>query len=174
MLAVLPAAIGGWTDWRSRRIPNWLTVPTLLAGLVLNAGFGGWPGAKQALLGLLLGFGLMLPFFAVRALGAGDLKLVTALGAFLGWQRLLAVLFVAVLVAGVMAAVLIVWKRRVKQTAGNIVHLLLALLTLHAPQPDLTLDNPNALKVPFGVAVALAVFVYTAGILWGVSWPGLA
>jgi prepilin peptidase CpaA len=170
VLTVAFAAVAGWTDWRWRRIPNWLTVPAAAVGLTLNVVLGGWQGAKLSLLGLALGFGLMLPFVAVKALGAGDLKLVAALGAFLGWQRLLAVLFAAVLIAGAMAVVLIVWKKRVRETARNIFHLLLALATLRPPQTEVTLDNPRALKVPFGVAVALAVLLYMAGQLWPGTW----
>jgi prepilin peptidase CpaA len=168
-LAALLAAAAGWTDWRSRRIPNWLTVPALLLGIAVNAIFGRWAGAKDSLLGLALGLGVMLPFVLVRALGAGDLKLVSALGAILGPGRLLAVLFVAVLVAGVMAVILIIWKKRVRQTGRNILRILASLFSFHMPQPDLTLENPQALKVPFGVAVAVAVLLYTAGQTWGIA-----
>jgi len=162
MLSSVLAAAAGWTDWRWRRIPNWLTVPGAAAGLAVNAWAGGWSGTKSSLLGLALGLALLLPFVLLRALGAGDWKLAGALGAFLGPERLLEVLFAAVLVAGVMAAVLIVWKRRVKQTLKNLRNMLAALLTLHLPGSEVSLENAQALKVPFGVAVALAVILYTA------------
>jgi prepilin peptidase CpaA len=168
ILAAALAVIAGWTDWRSRRIPNWLTVPALLLGVAVNS-IGGWVGLKDSLLGLALGLGLMIPLVLLRALGAGDLKLVAALGAILGPERLLEVLFVAVLVAGIMAVILIVWKKRVRETAGNIFRLLGALLSFHMPQPDVTLENPRALKVPFGVAVAVAVILYSVGQAWGVA-----
>jgi prepilin peptidase CpaA len=163
MLSSVLGLIAGWTDWRWRRIPNWLTVPGLVLGVAVNSWAGGWNGAKTALLGALLGLGLLLPFVLIRSLGAGDWKLAGALGAFLGPERLLAVLFAACLVAGAMAVVLIVWKRRVRQTLRNIWHMLRALLTLHSPGSEVSLENPQALKVPFGVAVAIAVILYTAG-----------
>src|SRR5205085_6050383 len=93
MSAVVLAAIAGWTDWRSRRIPNWLTVPGLALGIALNTTMRGWAGTKDSLLGAVLGLGLLLPFVLIRSLGAGDWKLVGALGAFLGPSRLVAVLF---------------------------------------------------------------------------------
>jgi prepilin peptidase CpaA len=172
MLAALPAVIAGYTDWRSRRIPNWLTLPGALLGLTLSSVAGGWSGAKASLLGLGLGLAILLPFVAVRALGAGDWKLVGMLGAFLGPRHLLAVLFWSILVAGAMAVVLIVWKRRVLQTLRNIGRLLAAFLSFHLPGRELTLENPGALKVPFGVAVAVAVILYTATQAW-VLWPAL-
>ena len=90
-----------------------------------------------------------------------------ALGAFLGPPRLIAVLVVAVLVAGVMALILVIWKRRIGQTLRNLGHMLAAFFTLHLPGPELSLDNPESLKVPFGVAVALAVVLYTVSQAWG-------
>lgn len=167
MLAALLAVPGGWTDWRSRRIPNWLTVPGLLAGILVNSLAGGWTGAKASLLGAALGLGLLLPFVLVRSLGAGDWKLVGALGAFLGPQRLIAVLFATILVAGVMAVVLIVWKRRVWESLRNMWRMLAAFFTFHMPGSEFTLENPQALKVPFGVAVAIAVVLYTVRQAWG-------
>jgi prepilin peptidase CpaA len=168
MLATIPALVAGWTDWRSRRIPNWLTVPALLLGLAANTLALGWVGAKDSLLGAGLGLGLLLPFVLLRSLGGGDWKLVGALGAFLGPPRLIAVLLATILVAGAMAAVLIVWKRRVSQTLRNLGHMLAALFALHLPGPELSLDNPDSLKIPFGAAVAVAVVLYTVRQAWGV------
>lgn len=161
-LAAPLAAVAGATDWRWRRIPNWLTVPGAVLGIMANSVAGGWLGAKSSLLGLGLGLALLLPFVLVRSLGAGDWKLVGALGAFLGPQRLIAVLFFTVLVAGVMALILIVWKRRVWQTMRNMWRILTAFLVFRLPDSEMSLDNPEAAKVPFGVAVAIAAIAYTA------------
>lgn len=163
VLAGIFAAIAGFTDWRWRRIPNWLTVPGLVLGIAGNAATDGWAGAKTALLGAGLGLALLLPLVMVRSLGAGDWKLTGALGAFLGPQRLIAVLMCTILVAGLMALVLIVAKKRVRKTARNIWHLLVALVRLHMPARDVSLDNPESLKVPFGVAMAVTVIVLAVG-----------
>jgi prepilin peptidase CpaA len=169
MLPALLAAAAGWSDWRFRRIPNWLTVPGLVLGVAVNTLVWGWPGARASLLGAILGLGLLLPFVMVRSLGAGDWKLVGALGAFLGPRHLITVLLGAVLVAGVMAVVMVIWHKRVRQTVRNLGRMLAAFLTLHLPGPDVSLDNPEALKVPFGVAVAVAVILYSAQQAWSPS-----
>jgi prepilin peptidase CpaA len=165
----LLAVIAGYTDWRSRRIPNWLTVPSLLLGIVVNSLSSGWMGARESLLGAGLGLLLLLPFVLLRALGAGDWKLVGALGAFLGPQNLITVLLAAVLVAGLMALILVIWKRRFVQTLRNLGRMLAAFFSLHLPGPELSLDNPDSLKVPFGIAVAIAVLLYTVRKVWGMS-----
>ena len=168
-MPAIVALIAGYTDWRSRRIPNWLTVPALAVGIALGAALGGWAGAKSSLLGAGLGLLVLLPFVLIRSLGAGDWKLVGALGSYLGPNRLITVLFAALIVAGVMALILVIWKGRFRQTVRNMGRLLAAFGSLHLPGEDLTLDDPKAAKVPFGVAVAIAVVLYTVGEFWKIG-----
>jgi len=156
-LAVLLALIAGWTDWRSRRIPNWLTVPGFFIGLTVNTVAGGWLGLRMALLGAGLGLLVLVPFVLVRSLGAGDWKLAGALGAFVGPGALLDLLMVSIFIAGVMALGLVIYKRRLRQTFRNIGRLLASMATFRMPGAEVSLDNPQSLKVPYGVALALAV-----------------
>lgn len=167
--AVLVAAIAGWTDARSRRIPNWLTVPGLVVGVVMNTIFNGTSGLKTSLLGVMVGLGLLLPFVLVRSLGAGDWKLVGALGAFVGPALLADLLLLSVFVAGLMAVVLIIYKGRVRETLRNIGHILVSLVTFQLPHTRVSLDNPDALKVPYGVALALTVVFYGASRFWSIA-----
>src|SRR5580704_15074330 len=120
---MLLALVAGFTDFRSRRIPNWLTVPGLVIGVAVNIWVGGWGGLKASLLGAGLGLLLLLPFVALRSLGAGDWKLAGALGAFVGWSLLLDLLFASVFVAGIMAVALIIYKRRIRETLRNMWHI---------------------------------------------------
>jgi len=158
--AVALALIAGWTDLRSRRIPNWLTVPGLVIGMVANTVLGGWSGLKTSLLGALIGLALLLPFVLLRSLGAGDWKLAGALGSFAGPALLMDLLIGSVFVAGLMAVALIIYKGRVRQTLRNIGHILISLVTFRLPGTQVSLDNPESLKVPYGVALALTVVLY--------------
>lgn len=162
--AVLLAGGAGWTDLRWRRIPNWLTVPALLIGVVANTVLGGLSGLKASLLGAVLGLALLLPFVLLRSLGAGDWKLAGALGAFTGPGLLVDLLLASIFVAGVMAVVLVIYKRRTRQTIRNIGHILISLVTFRLPGARVSLDNPESLKIPYGVALAFTVVLY--GILW--------
>lgn len=166
--AVLLATIAGWTDLRSRRIPNWLTVPGLAVGVAANSILNGWGGLKTSLLGVLVGLGLLLPFVLLRSLGAGDWKLAGALGAFTGPGILVDLLILSVFVAGVMAVVLVIYKGRVRQTLSNIGHILVSLVTFRLPTSRVSLDNPDSLKVPYGVALAFTVLAYSGAHIWGV------
>ncbi len=163
IFAALVAIGAGIIDWRYRRIPNWLTVSGLAAGIAVNTILYRWPGLKAALLGTLLGLGLLLPFVLVRSLGAGDWKLAGALGACLGPRQMLSVLMGTILVAGVMALAVVIWKGRLKQTLLNIAHLLGAFFSLRMPGSEVSLDDPQSTKIPFGVAMALTVLFYGMG-----------
>jgi len=165
--AVLLAALAGYTDLRSRRIPNWLTVPGLAIGVMANTLLNGWGGLKTSLLGVLVGLGLLLPFVLLRSLGAGDWKLAGALGAFTGPGILVDLLILSVFVAGVMAVGLVIYKGRVRQTLSNIGHILVSLVTFRLPASRVSLDGPDSLKVPYGVALAVTVLTYSAAHLRG-------
>jgi prepilin peptidase CpaA len=166
-LAVALALIAGYTDWRSRRIPNWLTVPGFLIGVSLNLLSGGWAGLQFSLKGAGLGLLLLLPFVFLRSLGAGDWKLAGALGAFVGPGNLVNLLIGSVFVAGIMALGLVIYKRRFKETMRNIGRLLASMVTFHMPGPEVSLDNPQSLKVPYGVALALTTALFGIRRMWG-------
>jgi prepilin peptidase CpaA len=161
--AIAVALAAGIYDWRFRRIPNWLTVSGLVLGLVVNTILFRLPGLKAALLGALLGLALLLPFVLIRALGAGDWKLVGALGACLGPRQLMAVLVGTILVAGVIALVTVIATGRLQQTLLNIGHIIASLFILSLPGPRVSLDNPQSTKIPLGVAIGLTVVLYGIG-----------
>ena len=167
--AVLLAGLAGWTDLRQRRIPNYLTVPGLIVGLAVNSAVNGWSGLKASLLGAGLGLLLLLPLVLLRSLGAGDWKLAGALGAFAGPRMLVDLLLGSVFVAGMMAVALVIYKRRVRQTMRNLGHILISLVTFRLPGPQVTLDNPESLKVPYGVALAFTVVLYGVARIGGVA-----
>src|ERR1700722_13779859 len=166
--AILVALGAGALDWRYRRIPNWLTVSGLVAGVAVNTILNGWPGLKAALLGTLLGLGLLLPFVLIRSLGAGDWKLAGALGACLGARQLWPVLLGTILIAGVMALGVVIVKGRLKRTLVNMAHLVAALFSLRMPSSEVSLDDPQSTKIPFGVAMALTVLLLAAGKTLGI------
>ncbi|MGA9509846.1 MAG: A24 family peptidase [Candidatus Sulfotelmatobacter sp.] len=161
------AVAAGGTDWRWRRIPNWLTVPGLLAGVAANAAVSGVSGAKTSLLGAGLGLLLLLPFVFLRSLGAGDWKLAGALGSIVGPGTLLDLLMGSILVAGIMALALVIYRRRVRETFRNIGRILISMLTFRMPGAEVSLDNPQSLKIPYGVALALTTLLFGIGKLAG-------
>lgn len=151
------ALTGGWTDWRSRRLPNWLTVSGFSVGVVTNAILGGWAGAKTSLLGAGIVLAILLPVVLLRGLGAGDWKLMGALGAIVGRDEIVYILFFAIVLAGAIAVAQMIRQKRVFVTLVNLFELVRGFFVLGLkPHPEMNLDNPAATTLPFGVAVAAA------------------
>ncbi len=167
IVAVFFALLAGLTDWRSRRIPNWLTVPGFMAGVAIYGVGGSWNGVLASLAGAGSMLGILLPVVLLRGLGAGDWKLMGALGAILGRNRILEVLLASVFMAGALAIVQMVRRRQVKQTLVNLWELVRGFFIFGLrPNTEINLDNPAASSVPFGVATAVAtMFCYGFGMM---------
>jgi prepilin peptidase CpaA len=166
-VTLLLTCLAALWDLRSRKIPNWLTLSGAVAGVTLHAVFDGWHGVRFAFAGMGLALALLLPLVYLRALGAGDWKLMGAVGAFLGWQLSLFVLFGSILVAGIMAVAQIIRTDRVATTLRNLWTLIKGFGTFGiVKNPEISLDNPGLLKLPFGVAVAAATIVCFCAAYW--------
>lgn len=169
ILAVILALVAGLGDLRNRRIPNRLTVPALLAGLAVNGLLGGWHGLLVSLEGAGVGLAVLLPAVLLRGLGAGDWKLMGALGAMVGPKETIAILFVALLMAAGWGVVEMVRQRRVKSTLMNLWELVsgFAVFGLR-PNSSISIDAQPLIKLPFGAvtAVATAVALSAAWLKW--------
>ena len=160
--------VAAWTDLCDRKIPNWLTIPGIFAGIALNSYFKGWHGLKTSLEGAGLALLVILPLVLLRALGAGDWKLMGAVGAFLGPSLFPFVLVASVFVAGLMAIVQMVRTRRVIETLSNLAVLVQGFFSFGLRvNPQISLDNPVLMKLPFGVAVAAGTLICTCAARWG-------
>lgn len=106
--AVSVSLIAAATDLRRFKVYNVLTIPALIGGLVASAWLGGWGGLGTSLLGVAVGFGVLVVFFALGGVGAGDVKLFAALGAWLGPWLTFEVFLASSLAAGAYALVLVV------------------------------------------------------------------
>ncbi|HEY4959583.1 MAG TPA: A24 family peptidase [Terriglobales bacterium] len=163
-IAFALAATGAFVDVRERRIPNWLTYTGIVVGFVLRGLLLGWKGMGSALAGCLLAGGIFLLFYVVRAMGAGDVKLVAAIGSLLGPTDALVMLLATAICGGVMAAAYAAYRRQVRSTLINVG----GALQFHAQaglqaHPELNLDNPATLRMPYGLAIAAGtLYVFLA------------
>ena len=156
--AFVVAGAACWFDVRTRRIPNQLTFPGAAIGLAAAAAAHGWSGAIASAAGLLVGMALFFPLFALRGLGAGDVKLMAALGAWLGTSMVFGVAFYTTLAGGALALVLIAAHRYGGQAARN-----LWLLLMHwrvfgiRPVDGMTLETSAGPKMPYALPTAVGL-----------------
>lgn len=111
IISSLVVALATATDLYGRRIPNRLTLPAAVAGLALHTGADGGLGLGSSLAGLLVGSASFLPFYLRGGLGAGDLKLLGAVGALLGLRQTYHALIAIALFGGAWALLWGLWRR---------------------------------------------------------------
>ena len=153
--ALILAMAAAATDLKSRIVPNRLVAAGALSGLLLNCWSDGAAGLVSSLAGAAVGFGIFLPFFLLGGMGGGDVKLMGALGACLGVisvaQTAVIASFAGALLAVAAAAKSGVLLRTLSGTGGLLVSW---IRRGPRPQPELSLDTPGALKIPYALPIA--------------------
>jgi len=153
-------AIATFTDLRSRRIPNWLVLPFMIAGIFVSPWLHGRHGIGQSLSGLALGAVLFGVLYLMGGMGMGDVKLCAAIGAWIGPEQLLFALLVTGIAGGIMA---VCWAA----AGGFLGELFLGTGDLIfgfkkrglRPHPELVLSNPLTRKMPYAPAIAIGTLV---------------
>ena len=143
------------TDLRTRRVPNVLTLGAAGAAMAYHAATNGSYGLLAAVLGWGVGLLVFLPLFALRGIGGGDVKLLAALGAWLGPSMVLWVAAFAALAGGVFALVVSAMHGYTRQAFTNVWGLLSYWRVMGVkPHPGLTLDATTAPRLPYAVPMA--------------------
>lgn len=156
-------AVACATDLRSRRIPNWLTFGASLAAFVFSVVSSGFAGAAASVAGWLVGAGLFLPLFLLRGMGAGDVKLMAALGAWTGPATAVWMTLYAAVAGGLLAVAVTLWSGYFWRMLRNVWGLLMFWrIAGIQPHPELTLATASGPRLPYA-------FPITAGavaVLW--------
>ncbi len=170
ILLALVVVAAAMFDFRYRRVPNWLTVSGILLGIGLNAFLFETPGLWMALKGVGVAFLIYFPLYLLRGMGAGDVKLMAAVGAMVGWANWLGILVLTSLFGGVAAVVLVVAKGRIRKTAENIWLILMSIRRGHAPyakNPQLDVRTDQGIRLPHAVVIAFGALGFLiAAAIW--------
>ena len=153
-LFVLLVALATVSDIRTRRIPNALTVSALLVALALRS-FLGAGALVDGLQGAGLAMLLVLPIFALGGLGGGDLKLLVAVGAFLGPQDLIIALLATAVAGGVLALTEAIRKGVVLPILRDTANFAKYCVTLGYSGSRLTLGVSGSVSVPYAIAIGI-------------------
>ena len=153
-------------DFRTHRIPNLLSAIAAMYGLTLQVAIHGEAGLFAAFGGAAVGFAMFLPFYVVRAFGAGDVKAMATVGIFLGVQSTVHAVGFTLIAGGVLGVLTICLK---PADANATLHRLVALLctplasmrdSISSQAPDSRVRFPYGVAIACGVAVALIVKVH--------------
>ena len=162
-------AVATFTDLRSRRVPNWLVLPFLLAGFVVSPwrqdwnghgqGFG-WPGLGQSFAGFALAVLVYGFLFWMGGMGAGDVKLCAAIGAWIGPSQLFLALILTGLAGGVMVLFWAIYAGFFKELFSGAGDLLFGWIRRGMVRdPEMVLANPLKRKMPYAPAIAVGTLM---------------
>lgn len=162
------------TDWRTYRIPNWLTLSGMALGLIYNTVTSHpWhDGLLGSLAGLGVGLVVLLPVYALRVMGAGDVKLMAMVGAFVGLPDILSAVLYSLIVGGIAAVGFALYQRAFRRMTANVMDIVqsmaLALAVGGRPTPALS-GRASIGKLPYGVSIAAGTMAWLAARLFGLA-----
>jgi prepilin peptidase CpaA len=145
-----------FVDIRSRRIPNWLVLPFLAAGVIVTTASHGVKGLGQSMSGIALAVAVTGILCWLRGMGMGDLKLCAAVGGWIGPAQLGTALVATGIAGGVLALIWAACHGSVSESLDGASDLVSGFWTkgVH-PHPSLVLDNPSARTMPYAPAIAI-------------------
>jgi prepilin peptidase CpaA len=159
------ALIDGW----KLKVPNWLTFHMVIGGLGYAAYVGGTAGFLWALAGAAVGLATLLPLHAIGGMGAGDVKLMAGVGAWVGPSLTLGAFAASAVVGGIMAVVMVVWSGQLIKHWAQFQVIGHEILTVRNPEKLSAIAaarKPTMMLLPYGIPIAVGTIAYFA-------WMGL-
>ncbi|MEN6558074.1 MAG: prepilin peptidase [Thermoguttaceae bacterium] len=156
-------------DGLKLKVPNWITYPLLLAGWIYSAWQFGWTGLGDSMVGTMVGLGLLLPAYAIGGMGAGDVKLLAGVGAWVGAVVTLYAFCVSALVGGLIAIGMVLWRHQWRHHAYQfwaIAHEILEVRDPNALSAIAAERKSRMLLLPYGIPIAIGSIAYFA-------WAGM-
>lgn len=146
-------------DWRTQRIPNILCAVAAMFGLAFQMGIHAEAGLLAALGGAAVGFAMFLPFYLVRAFGAGDVKAMATVGIFLGVPGTMLAVGMTLIAGGVLGVLVLCIKH---EHASATLHRMMGLLLAPVASTRNSKRNQSPdsrVRFPYGIAIACGVAV---------------
>lgn len=179
-LLLLLITASGFCDLKERKIPNKITFTGILIGIVFNLVTGGWSGMLKGILGLLAGLAIFFLPFAMGGMGAGDVKLMGAIGALMGWQFSVLTALYSAIFGGAMVLIYLLYTGKLRETLKKMLYALINLLlqiatrlgyneTVYKAREKFSKNGHEYKKIyiPYGVAIAggavLVLIAYQKG-----------
>ena len=145
-------AFACYGEIRERRIPNWLTLGGIVLGIGAGLIEGDLEGLKDSALGLAIAGGMFLPFCLLGVVGGGDMKLMAAVGAIVGWPMVLRVLCNTCIAGGVISVAIMAWHGVLLTTLANAFRIMVGM-----PRRVRGLRNPP--MVPYALAITVGTLI---------------
>lgn len=158
---IVAAVIDGY----KLKVPNWITFPMILSGWAISAISFGWAGLGWSLVGTAVGLALLLPAYAIGGMGAGDVKLLAGVGAWVGGMVTVYAFVVSALIGGVIAILMVLYRRAWSKHYYQFFHIWNEMVTIRDPEALSVIAaerKSSMLLLPYGIPLAIGTIAYFA------------
>lgn len=154
--------VAAYIDGKELRVPNWITYPMVFSGLIYCTWMSGWSGLGAGILGMFVGLACLLPLYSVGGMGAGDVKLMAGVGAWLGWKTTVFAFAVSTVVGAIMAVIMVLYR-------GNIMkHTINVMVIWNEWKTEKVSDlskiaaerKPTMMLLPYGIPICIGSIAY--------------
>ncbi len=155
-------------DGLQLKVPNWITFPMILSGWVYSTAFSpyaGWEGLAYSLIGTVVGLALLMPAYAIGGMGAGDVKLLAGVGAWVWGTHTFYAFAVSTLVGGIIAIGMVLWKKSWNKHKNQFWYILNEIATVKDPEKLAEIAanrKPTMFLLPYGIPIAIGTIGYFA------------
>jgi len=161
VLLVTGAVIDGW----KLKVPNWLTFPMVMGGWIYSTIADPWMGLWWSLVGTAVGLGLLLPAYAIGGMGAGDVKLLAGVGAWVHGTATFYAFCVSAIIGGIIAVAMVVCRRKWGHHQSQFMALVTEIMTVRDPNQLAALAaerKRSMMLLPYGIPIAIGSIAYFA------------
>jgi prepilin peptidase CpaA len=161
LVLIVAAVIDGW----KLRVPNWITFPLIISGWVYNLAYFGLAGLGWSLLGTAVGLALLLPAYAIGGMGAGDVKLLAGIGAWVCSTTTLYAFCVSAVLGGAIAIGMVLWQRDWFHHYYQFFAIATEIVEVRDPNTLSTIAakrKSSMLLLPYGIPIAIGTIAYFA------------
>ncbi len=165
IVLVVAAVIDGF----ELKVPNWLTFPLVISGWIYSSAAFGWEGLAWSVGGTAVGLALLLPAYAIGGMGAGDVKLLAGVGAWIHATHTFYAFCVSAIVGAILAIGMVLWKRSWRRHLNQFQSILFEMITIRDPAQLSAIAaerKSSMLLLPYGIPLTIGAIFYFA-------WTGM-
>ncbi len=158
-ILVVAAVIDGW----KLKVPNWITFPFVVSGWIYWTTCHGWEGLGWSLAGTLVGLALLLPAYAIGGMGAGDVKLLAGVGAWVCGTNTFYAFCISAIIGGAIALGMVFLRKNWRHHSGQFKAIITEILMIRDPNQLATIAaerKSSMLLLPYGIPIAIGTIVY--------------
>lgn len=162
-LVTLTLIVAAVIDGKMLKVPNWITFPMIASGWVFNTACFGWEGLGMSLLGTVVGLGLLLPAYAIGGMGAGDVKLLAGVGAWVGSSVTFYAFCWSAIIGGAIAVVMVLSQKAWFKHKAQFFMILNEIATVGSPTQLATIAaerKSSMMLLPYGIPIAIGTILY--------------